>query len=74
MRSAKSSCAKSCRCNWDRVERRLAEKRIELDFDKAAVDWLGEKGFDPVYGARPLKRVIQSAVLNPLAKNVCSRA
>jgi ATP-dependent Clp protease ATP-binding subunit ClpB len=50
------------------VERRLAEKRIHLDFDKAAVRWLGEKGYDPIYGARPLKRVIQNAVLNPLAR------
>ena len=50
------------------VEKRLAEKRITLDFDKAALKWLGEKGFDPIYGARPLKRVIQNEVLNPLAK------
>jgi ATP-dependent Clp protease ATP-binding subunit ClpB len=50
------------------VEKRLAEKRIQLEFDKAAVKWLGEKGFDPIYGARPLKRTIQTEVLNPLAK------
>jgi ATP-dependent Clp protease ATP-binding subunit ClpB len=55
------------------VEQRLGEKRIKLDFDKAAVAWLGEKGFDPVYGARPLKRTIQSEVLNPLARLLLER-
>ena len=52
------------------VEKRLAEKRITLDFEKAAVKWLGEKGFDPIYGARPLKRVVQTEVLNPLARMI----
>lgn len=55
------------------VEKRLEEKKIKLDFDKAAVDFLGDRGFDPVYGARPLKRVIQSEVLNPLAKMILER-
>lgn len=55
------------------VEKRLSEKRIKLDFEKAAVNWLGEKGFDPVYGARPLKRTIQSEVLNPLARMLLER-
>ena len=50
------------------VTQRLADKRIAMTFDKAAVKWLGEKGFDPIYGARPLKRTIQTEVLNPLAK------
>ncbi|HMN67432.1 MAG TPA: ATP-dependent chaperone ClpB [Bdellovibrionales bacterium] len=50
------------------VEKRLAEKRIQLELDKDAIKWLGEQGFDPIYGARPLKRVIQTQVLNPLAK------
>ncbi len=52
------------------VERRLAEKRIKLDIAKTAVKWLGHKGFDPIYGARPLKRVIQQELLNPLAKKI----
>jgi ATP-dependent Clp protease ATP-binding subunit ClpB len=55
------------------VEKRLAEKRIRLNFDPAAVKWLGEQGFDPVYGARPLKRVIQTQVLNPLARLILER-
>lgn len=57
----------------ENVQKRLTEKRIHLDFDPAAVKWLGEKGFDPIYGARPLKRVIQSEVLNPLAKLILER-
>ncbi|MGE0528029.1 MAG: ATP-dependent chaperone ClpB, partial [Bdellovibrionales bacterium] len=52
----------------DQVARRLYEKRIRLEFGSEAVRWLGEKGFDPIYGARPLKRVIQHEILNPLAK------
>ena len=55
------------------VEKRLAEKQIKLDFDKSVVDFLGERGFDPIYGARPLKRVIQTEVLNPLAKLLLER-
>jgi len=45
----------------------LAERKIVLELDGAARDWLAEKGFDPVYGARPLKRVIQRSLQNPLA-------
>lgn len=56
------------RVQLKQVEARLAEKRIQLDFDDKAIKWLGEQGFDPIYGARPLKRVIQTEVLNPLAK------
>lgn len=52
------------------VEKRLQEKRITLTFTKEAIRWLGERGFDPVYGARPLKRVIQQEVLNPLARKI----
>jgi ATP-dependent Clp protease ATP-binding subunit ClpB len=55
------------------VEQRLAEKRIKLEFTDEAVQWLGEKGVDPVYGARPLKRVVQNQVLNPLAKLILNR-
>jgi ATP-dependent Clp protease ATP-binding subunit ClpB len=50
------------------VQKRLTEKRIALEFAPDALTWLGEKGFDSAYGARPLKRVIQNEVLNPLAK------
>ncbi len=50
------------------VKKRLDEKRIHLEFSADAIRWLGERGFDPSYGARPLKRVIQTEVLNPLAR------
>jgi len=45
----------------------LADRKIALDLDASAKTWLGEKGYDPVYGARPLKRVIQNELQNPLA-------
>jgi ATP-dependent Clp protease ATP-binding subunit ClpB len=45
----------------------LADRKIDLDLDKAAVTWLANEGYDSVYGARPLKRVIQRSLQNPLA-------
>jgi ATP-dependent Clp protease ATP-binding subunit ClpB len=47
---------------------RLEPRKIVLDLDGAALAWLAEKGYDPVYGARPLKRVIQKALQDPLAE------
>jgi ATP-dependent Clp protease ATP-binding subunit ClpB len=52
------------------LQRRLAERDIRLELDDAARDQLGEAGFDPVYGARPLKRAIQQQVENPLAQRI----
>jgi ATP-dependent Clp protease ATP-binding subunit ClpB len=52
------------------LRRRLADRDIELTLDDAARDQLGEAGFDPVYGARPLKRAIQQQVENPLAQRI----
>jgi len=45
----------------------LADRKIELDVDSKALQWLANRGYDPVYGARPLKRVIQRSLQNPLA-------
>jgi ATP-dependent Clp protease ATP-binding subunit ClpB len=45
----------------------LADRKIVLKLDRSALDWLGNEGYDPVYGARPLKRVIQRSLQNPLA-------
>ena len=50
-----------------RLQKLLDERKIELDLDQSAREWLAEKGYDPVYGARPLKRVIQREVQDPLA-------
>jgi ATP-dependent Clp protease ATP-binding subunit ClpB len=52
------------------VVNRLKEKQIDISFSDAACDWLAKKGFDPQFGARPLKRLIQNEVLNPLAKKL----
>ncbi len=54
------------------VEKRLTEKNIQLELDKKAVEYLARRGFDPDYGARPLKRVIQRELLNPLANRIIS--
>lgn len=54
------------------LERRLASRRLSLKFNEAAKEWLADKGYDPVYGARPLKREIQDHVLNPLAEILLS--
>ena len=52
------------------LHRRLAERDMRLELTDAAVDRLAEAGFDPVYGARPLKRAIQQQVENPLAQRI----
>ena len=51
-----------------RLEKRLAARKIALDLDEAAKLWLADEGYDPVFGARPLKRVIQRALQDPLAE------
>ena len=45
----------------------LSDRRIELELTEAAQRWLAEVGYDPVYGARPLKRIIQREIQDPLA-------
>jgi ATP-dependent Clp protease ATP-binding subunit ClpB len=50
------------------LKARLASRKIVLDLDDAARQWLADEGYDPVFGARPLKRVIQRALQNPLAE------
>ncbi len=54
----------------DYLRKRLAERELNLVLDEAALDKLGEAGFDPVYGARPLKRAIQQMIENPLAQAI----
>ena len=54
------------------LEQRLAKLEIKLDVDDAALAHVAEAGFDPVYGARPLKRAIQQQIENPLAKEILS--
>ncbi|MCC5983673.1 MAG: ATP-dependent chaperone ClpB [Rhodobacteraceae bacterium] len=52
----------------DRLLKRLLARKITLDLDDSARTWLADEGYDPVFGARPLKRVIQRAVQDPLAE------
>jgi ATP-dependent Clp protease ATP-binding subunit ClpB len=59
-----------CRIQIGYLQRRLAERDISLQVSEAALDQLGEVGFDPVYGARPLKRAIQQQLENPLAQDI----
>ncbi|NRA99494.1 MAG: ATP-dependent chaperone ClpB [Rhodobacteraceae bacterium] len=51
-----------------RLRKRLADRNIELDLDDGAQKWLADEGYDPVYGARPLKRVIQRSLQDQLAE------
>ncbi|WP_313350803.1 ATP-dependent chaperone ClpB [Paracoccus sp. (in: a-proteobacteria)] len=52
------------------LEGRLAQHKIVLDLDEAALKWLADEGYDPVFGARPLKRVMQRSLQNPLAEMI----
>ncbi|MFT4014968.1 MAG: ATP-dependent chaperone ClpB [Paracoccus sp. (in: a-proteobacteria)] len=54
------------------LENRLAQRNIHLDLDADATKWLADEGYDPVFGARPLKRVIQRSLQNPLAEMILS--
>jgi ATP-dependent Clp protease ATP-binding subunit ClpB len=53
-----------------RLEKILAERRITIKLDAAASRWLADRGYDPVYGARPLKRAIQKELQDPLARRI----
>jgi ATP-dependent Clp protease ATP-binding subunit ClpB len=53
-----------------RLQKLLADRKIQLVVDAPAKAWLAETGYDPVYGARPLKRVIQKELQNPLAEKI----
>lgn len=54
----------------ERVAKRLEDRRIQIDFDEKAIDFLCKKGYDPAFGARPVKRAIQTWVENPLSKEL----
>jgi ATP-dependent Clp protease ATP-binding subunit ClpB len=55
-----------------RLGKLLEERKITIVLEPSARDWLAEKGWDPAYGARPLKRVIQKSVQDPLAEMILS--
>jgi len=55
-----------------KLRKRLASRKIILELDEGAKTWLADEGYDPVFGARPLNRVIQRALQNPLAEGLLS--
>ena len=58
------------RIQLKRLEELLSDQRIELELSEEAVEWLAGKGYDPAYGARPLKRVLQSTLQDQLAEKI----
>ena len=55
-----------------RLQKLLADRKLKLELDDSARTWLANRGYDPTYGARPLKRVIQKSVQDPLAERILS--
>ncbi len=69
-RLQKSEMGRIVEIQFARLQGLLEDRKIELSLDAKARDWLAEKGWDPAYGARPLKRVIQRSVQDPLAEMI----
>ncbi|MCB1561690.1 MAG: AAA family ATPase, partial [Xanthomonadales bacterium] len=66
----KAQIRQIARIQTEHLAKRLAERQIRLEISDKALDLLGNVGFDPVYGARPLKRAIQQQLENPLAQKI----
>jgi ATP-dependent Clp protease ATP-binding subunit ClpB len=66
-RLQRSEMATIVQIQLGQLHKLLADRKISLELDSSALEWLAEEGYDPVYGARPLKRVIQRTLQNPLA-------
>lgn len=62
--------SKIARIQIQELRKRLLERDLDIEVSDAAIDYLADKGYDPVYGARPLKRTIQSYLENPLARDI----
>ena len=69
-RLQKSEMGRIVEIQFARLTKLLEDRKIVLELDASARDWLAEKGWDPAYGARPLKRVIQRSVQDPLAEMI----
>ncbi|WP_407043865.1 AAA family ATPase, partial [Candidatus Liberibacter solanacearum] len=65
--------AQIVRIQLDMVLSLIKDKNISMNFEDEVIDWLSHKGYDPFYGARPLKRVIQKHIQNPLAEKILSQ-
>ncbi|MCF6251949.1 MAG: ATP-dependent chaperone ClpB [Methylococcaceae bacterium] len=68
----KESIRQVAKIQLSNLQQRLADREIQLNVSEAALDQLSEAGFDPVFGARPLKRAIQTNIENPLAQEMLS--
>jgi ATP-dependent Clp protease ATP-binding subunit ClpB len=69
-RLQKSEMGRIVEIQFTRLQKLLEDRKITLTLDASARDWLAEKGWDPAYGARPLKRVIQRHLQDPLAEMI----
>ena len=69
-RLKRENMAAIVRIQLERLEKLLADRRISLSLTDEAVEWLANKGYDPAYGARPLKRVIQTTLQDQLAERI----
>jgi ATP-dependent Clp protease ATP-binding subunit ClpB len=69
-RLQKSEMGRIVEIQFARLQKLLDDRKIVLELDPAARDWLAAKGWDPAYGARPLKRVIQRNLQDPLAEMI----
>ncbi|MBY8882170.1 ATP-dependent chaperone ClpB [Actinacidiphila acidipaludis] len=68
----KGELRRIARLQTDRLAQRLRERRLTLQISDSALDWLAEEGNDPAYGARPLRRLVQTAIGDPLAREILS--
>nr|MBQ2234374.1 AAA family ATPase [Treponema sp.] len=66
----KSCIAGIVKIQLERVAKRLADRRIQLVFDDSSIEFLADKGYEPSFGARPIKRAIQTYLENPLSKEL----
>lgn len=69
---AKDELRRIARLQTDRLAARLRDRRLTLDITEEALDWLAREGNDPAYGARPLRRLIQTSIGDPLARAILS--
>ncbi|MFK4224758.1 ATP-dependent chaperone ClpB [Streptomyces sp. NPDC019890] len=67
---SKDELAHIAKLQIDRLAKRLAERRLTLEVTPAALEWLADEGNDPAYGARPLRRLVQTAIGDRLAKEI----
>ena len=67
---SKKDLSKIINLQLNKLRNKLKEKSIELDISQSAIDWISNKAFDPIYGARPLKREIQKELETPISKSI----